>query len=1044
MKSQTDQSEKTKTIQKADSAGILKFASIFAGPFSIDWLLSLTESKASFVLKEINSAIKTEVLLEIDDGIYQFNDVDKQLELRAQLNSSQQFELHTKSVLILKEENQENPEILVEAAYHLSQDGNEFEASNWLVKAGDQYNEAADFLKAINCYRKAIDTIKPLHSGEADWLFIDAVIKIQNILTFRRDSQWIADILVEANIRAKRNGLKSIQHLIRLYQAITFWHQGHYKEAKKTYDMVWSSNPYIEDPRIMKLMVSISVNFLFWHSRFKETVAMYEKSIQDVVSYPKGQFPLYSSITVAHSYAVTGQVNTGLGMLESIFSHSLKIKRYTIAGHALLNIAQILLNLGRNEEALRTLFKAREEIPSPSEVLAADIAQLIAFVLLRQKKYKESKKWLLEYFKIQKEGSLVRWPTYYLLKTAFLIKQGIYPAVEGLSLEVEIERAMKSENILYKGVAYHYQAFLLREAGEDDQRIRKCMNQALKLLKESGHEVEIARTRIEMARLFLSMGKVDKASHNLMKVIDVQDKYKSLKIPDDLQFLVEKGQSRGDLLQDILKLGKDMVTIRDNKELVNYVVTTVNGLTGAERGAIFMLKSEANDEIVLRAAKNLTYDDISGPDFHPSLEIIKEVTKTGKGIIREIKQDKRKVDVPFKTIRSCICVPMTIKAKPVGVLYHDNRFLASAFKEVDMKTLTYFAALAAIAIDNTDAYDEIQRLNRKLTEEKKYYREQHLDSMHIGSFVGNSPAIRSVLKKVNKVSNTDTTVLILGESGVGKELIAGTILDNSARRDKPFICVNCSAFSESLIASELFGHEKGAFTGANDRRIGRFELSDGGTLFLDEIGDIPMETQVRLLRILQSRKFERVGGTRTLTSDFRLITATNQNLEQLVAEGRFREDLYYRLNVFPIHVPPLRKRKEDIPLLTAYFLQNFAKKTGKYFNKLSDKTVKTLNDYQWPGNVRELENIIERSVVMSSEPDFKLPELNVSRKSIVEDGDLLTMEEMEKRHLINALEKTNWKIRGPGGAAELLGMHYSTLRSRIRKHGIKKQLLTIH
>jgi formate hydrogenlyase transcriptional activator len=1028
-----------------ESRELLKTASLFQGSFSIDWLLNLTGNRASDVLKNINSAINDKIIEEIDSGIYRFNSAQAKQDTRKTLGKTERRNLHLRAISILKNENQQDTEIIEEIAFQLSQTGDALETSQWLVKAGDGYNESAEFLKAIDCYRKAIDTIKSMSGIVVDHLLIDTVIKVQNILTFRRDSEWIAEILEEAYRRAELNGQMAVQSLIKLYQAVTLWHQGQYREAKETYEQVWAETPTVDDPRIMRLMVAISVHFLFWHCRFRDTVEMYEKSIQDVVTYSRGLFPLYSSITVAHAYAVTGQVNTGLGMLESIYTHSIKIKRYTVAGHALVNLAMVLLMLGRYDEALQTLHKAKHEIPSKDGYLAADIAQVTAHTLQCQQKYKESRKALLEYFSILEERELVRWPSYYLLVIAFAIKQGTYPPVPQLNLDDEINRALESENILFKGIAYYYLAFVQKEKGESDEKVLESMSRSLELLKESGHEVELARSRIESTRIYLSMGQVEKATENLKKAIETKSESRNLAIPEDLKFLVEQEPSKGDLLQDILKLGQDMVTIRDNKELVSYVVKTVNALTGAERGAIFMLKpGSSGDDVILRAAKNLTYDDISSPDFTPSLKMIQEVSSSGKGVIRKIDQNIKAADVPFKTIRSCMCVPMTTKNKTVGVLYHDNRFLASAFKKDDMKTLTYFAALAAIAIDNADAYEEIQRLNRKLTEEKKYYREQHLDSMNIGSFVGKSPAIRSVLKKVNKVANTDTTVLILGESGVGKELIAGTVLDNSSRRNKPFICVNCSAFSESLIASELFGHEKGAFTGANERRVGRFELADGGTLFLDEIGDIPMETQVRLLRILQTKQFERVGGTKTMKSDFRLITATNQNLEELVKAGRFREDLFYRLNVFPIHVPPLRKRKDDIPLLVSYFLLNFSKKTGKYFNKLSENSQKLLSDYHWPGNVRELENIIERSVVMSSEPELQIPELNKSGAVVMEENDAVTMAEMERRHLIWALEKTKWKIRGPGGAAELLDMHYSTLRSRIRKHGIKKQLVTVH
>jgi transcriptional regulator with GAF, ATPase, and Fis domain len=298
-----------------------------------------------------------------------------------------------------------------------------------------------------------------------------------------------------------------------------------------------------------------------------------------------------------------------------------------------------------------------------------------------------------------------------------------------------------------------------------------------------------------------------------------------------------------------------------------------------------------------------------------------------------------------------------------------------------------------------------------------------------------------MMENVKKVAHTDTTVLITGETGVGKELVATAIFNHSSRVDKSFIRVNCSAFSESLIASELFGYEKGAFTGAHENRAGRFELADGGTLFLDEIGDIPMEVQIRLLRVLQSKEFERVGSSRTLHSEFRLIAATHQNLSRLVKENRFREDLFYRLNVFPIHVPALRDRKEDIPLLVRHFLSRFEKKARKQQMRIGKAEMRELCEYDWPGNIRELEHVIERGVIMSTGSVFKLPELT-SRQTIenpVASSPEMTLLENEKQYVLSVLNRTKWKISGPGGCAEILNIHPNTLASRMKKLGISRK-----
>jgi transcriptional regulator with GAF, ATPase, and Fis domain len=280
--------------------------------------------------------------------------------------------------------------------------------------------------------------------------------------------------------------------------------------------------------------------------------------------------------------------------------------------------------------------------------------------------------------------------------------------------------------------------------------------------------------------------------------------------------------------------------------------------------------------------------------------------------------------------------------------------------------------------------------------------------------------------------------MITGETGVGKELVARAVHNNSSRRDKPFIRIHCSALPETLIASELFGHEKGAFTGATHRRIGRFELADGGTLFLDEIGDISHDIQVRLLRVLQTKEFERVGGSETLRSDFRLVVATNRDLDEAVRTEKFRADLYYRLAVFPIHVPPLRERREDIPLLAHYFLNLYSNKMLKKFSRIPRSQIEKLVDYHWPGNVRELENVIERGAILSSGPLFKVPPLGEEHHELPTEYSGATLRDNERRHILWALEKTGWKVRGKGGAAELLGIPASTLAFRMKRVGIQR------
>jgi formate hydrogenlyase transcriptional activator len=338
--------------------------------------------------------------------------------------------------------------------------------------------------------------------------------------------------------------------------------------------------------------------------------------------------------------------------------------------------------------------------------------------------------------------------------------------------------------------------------------------------------------------------------------------------------------------------------------------------------------------------------------------------------------------------------------------------------------------------------DDRKQAEERTRQENVALREQIDQVLMFEEIVGSSPALKTVLSSIVKVAPTDSTVLITGETGTGKELIARAIHKGSQRAGQAFISVNCAAIPVSLIASELFGHEKGAFTGALQRRQGRFELAHSGTIFLDEIGELPPETQIALLRVLQERQFERVGGSRVIPTDVRIIAATNRDLAAAIASGTFRADLFYRLNVFPIHLPPLRNRKEDIPMLVEYFVKRYAEKARKQISKIDRNTLKLCQSYDWPGNIRELQNIIERSVILCTGDTLWIDEAWLSSQNVLRpefSGPLTnTLQSYEKELIEAALAESNGRVAGPNGAAAKLGIPRSTLDARIKQLKIKK------
>ena len=404
-------------------------------------------------------------------------------------------------------------------------------------------------------------------------------------------------------------------------------------------------------------------------------------------------------------------------------------------------------------------------------------------------------------------------------------------------------------------------------------------------------------------------------------------------------------------------------------------------------------------------------------------------------------------------IQSYCIVPLVAMGTSIGTfgLWSEEK---NRYTQADAELLREIANQIAIAIANMKSYEEIKALKGRLEKENVYLQEEIRTVHNFEEIVGSSPPLLELLRKVDHVAPTDSSVLIYGETGTGKELIARAIHDRSNRKDRPLVKVNCSAISAGLVESELFGHVKGAFTGAIERRIGRFELADGGTIFLDEVGELPLDTQVKLLRVLQEREFEPVGSNRSIHVDVRIICATNRNLLDSIREGTFRSDLYYRLNVFPLEVPPLRERCDDIPQLAMFFLSRYSRNLGKKVNCFSTAAAEKLTSYAWPGNVRELQNVIERALILCNGPILELendlskvspspiiPDAAPDRAEVTPYADqppLKTLQEVERAHILAALQKTHGVIEGSSGAAKTLGLHPNTLRHRMEKLGIKR------
>jgi formate hydrogenlyase transcriptional activator len=526
----------------------------------------------------------------------------------------------------------------------------------------------------------------------------------------------------------------------------------------------------------------------------------------------------------------------------------------------------------------------------------------------------------------------------------------------------------------------------------------------------------------------------------------------ALALDDALNF--QASRRAQDRLELLLDLTNSVVSNLDLRDVLRAVSRSIRQVMQCD-GVGFVLPDAESGRLRIFAldfpgSNGFVHEGMLPPDEGASALASLETGRPVRVLSDDLSKDRIARAAGVKTICH---LPLATRKGVLGVLALGS-LDENAFSDEEIAFLSQVARQVAIAVENSIAYRQIAELKDQLAQEKLYLEDEIRAELKFEEIVGASDALRQVLAQVGTVAPTDSTVLIYGETGTGKELIARAVHNLSARKSNAFVKLNCAAIPTGLLESELFGHEKGAFTGAISQRIGRFELAHRGTVFLDEIGEIPLELQPKLLRVLQEREFERLGSSRTLQSDARLIAATNRDLSVMVEERAFRSDLYYRLNVFPIRVPALRERPEDIPLLVRHFVQQFSRRTNRNIETIPAETMKALVRYPWPGNIRELQNVIERAVIVSSGPLLKVPLADLKSAELRtqtapprapaaaptanEAKDMRGMlEETERKQILAALEQSAWIVAGQKGAAALLGLKRSTLQSRMQKLGIR-------
>ena len=501
-----------------------------------------------------------------------------------------------------------------------------------------------------------------------------------------------------------------------------------------------------------------------------------------------------------------------------------------------------------------------------------------------------------------------------------------------------------------------------------------------------------------------------------------------------------------DRLETLFDITNALVSKLERDELFSAISAQLSKLIRYDFAMLTLCNETGGlDVYALHSARPLLAEAAKGvldPAGLPSAEVL----ATGKPVVAHDTDIDRYPNPGFRQFvelgtKSLCLVPLIAQDRVIGTL-DLWRVTDENWSEQDVEFLVQIASQIAMTVSNSLAFRELADMKERLATENLYLEDEICLDQNIGNMVGEGPAFQAVVKGIQTVAPTDATVLITGETGTGKELVARAIHELSGRNKGSFVKVNCAAIPASLLESELFGHEKGSFTGAVVQKIGRFEVADHGTLFLDEIGEMPLELQPKLLRAIQDQEFERVGGSRTIRTDARLVAATNRDLKAMVEEGKFRADLYYRLHVFPLHVPPLRERREDIPLLTRYFVQKHAHRMGRDIDTIPMPVLDALTGYDWPGNIRELQNVLERSVILTHGRALQVPVHELSAKAAPVTWDSPSPagpHNAERERILKALEEAKGLVGGPSGAAARLGLKRTTLQSRMRKHNISRQ-----
>jgi transcriptional regulator with GAF, ATPase, and Fis domain len=1018
-------------------------------PVSIDTLSNLSGAPALQVLNVMEGLKKGKVVCEKKDygkGMYFLNGTDLASFMQKEMPGEKTQEAMKKIIEFYTQSLHEGEEktLALGELYRKGEDVGEGlafirNAADILFNTGQKEKALAYYDYLVNYFAK--NKVTDVNAED----FIDGVLGKIALSKHLMPIHEQVSLLTRAEKTAKRFKKWDFMSKIKLALGQELQAAGQDKKAFHYINDFWKLAERIGNPRMLKIATLLTCEFLHWKGKFAEVVRRYEDVVEDLEEFGDDEATLKAGARVGLCYVRCGRIARGMGMIDTVRVKANLLNLQQVTNFADLMTILSLFEIRKIPEAefyLNRLSALPEEIVGHYILWPVEACK--AYILCMNEDYAKA----FEYLKKAVEHSRFvgwmhqngAWNFEYLdilESKGFLYDEWNYDG--------EIERMLKWDDIYMRGVALRYRAVRNMERQQSMNRTLSDLKNSEKYLKKAGAEIELARTRTALGNAYLKKGEQKIAQSYLEKAWVFFSKVDKNLFPKDLLVVMPQEQKIEVMIDRIININESLGTIQDRSSFLEKVINVTMDFTMATRGAFFIVEPGNEPRIV--ASRNLDPSMLKAEQFKLITQIVREVACDDIELIMPgIKEHNSVSDDSLVAvgINSVICMPAKLSEEKHGYLYLDNRLGRRHFPDNQLPYIRLLCNQIAVGLSNIRIYEEMSERKDRYENEATFYKQEMGIASSSEMIIGKSSAIKTVIDQIRQVAPTDSSVLITGETGVGKELVAKAIHNLSERRDGPFIPVNLSALPQELVASELFGHEKGAFTGAHEKSKGRFELADGGTIFLDEIGDLPLNVQVNLLRVLQEKTFQRLGSAKPVQSDFRVVAATNKDLLLEIRKGTFRQDLYYRLNVFPVNIPPLRERKEDISLIGHYFINRFSKKMGKAIQRIPSVELKKLMAYHWPGNVRELKHFIERAVILSDGSSINFSGLlHVSAQHATgDDFSPLLLADVERDHIEKILNATHWKVSGSKGAASILGLKPTTLLFRMNKLGVKKPALS--